>query len=507
MNRSKPESDHSSGPEAEIDHRPSDPGAKDAVLRGTASPSPTGDNSAEFARHTQISVGVAGWLRASGISTGLRLAWITGVTLLRLAIERGFGLVLSSPRRKRRQEAARAHIISRWVSLLSDLKGPFVKAGQFASLRHDIVSADVATALADLRDRVMPMQANQARAVIEQELGAPISDLLESFDPNPLGAASIAQAHRARLQDGSNVVIKVQYPWLRAALRADLRWLRWIVFIWLGRSRRNRSLMNGARFFEEFEASLKDELDFEREARAAVEIAGNLALENQVEVPTIVASHSTSRVLTMHYHPCVNIRDESGLERLGVDPAAIVEILARSYAKQIFVDGLFHADPHPGNLFILDEPEAAQRPRVLFVDFGLHRRLSPKLRRSLRLGIYALLQRDLEDFLVRMRELDMIAPQAEPDVRRAVSHMFERISEQGNSGSPIPVAGNQVLQLKDEAKALLQDTPGLQLPNDLLLYARTLSYLFAVGNELAPTTDVMKLSIPYLLQFLAERDS
>jgi ubiquinone biosynthesis protein len=206
----------------------------------------------------------------------------------------------------------------------------------------------------------------------------------------------------------------------------------------------------------------------------------------------------------MSFAPAVRIDDRAGLARLGVAPRAPLEILARAYAKQVFVDGVFHADPHPGNLFVLDEPEAGARPRVLFVDFGLSKRLSPELRRELRLGIYALLQRDLDAFVGGMQRMTMIAPGAEGAVRAAVASMFERMA--GGGASPLGLSGAGVMALKDEAKLLLQSTPGLQLPNDLLLYAKTLSYLFALGERLDPEVDLMKLTVPYLLKFLATRD-
>src|SRR5262249_48658546 len=156
--------------------------------------------------------------------------------------------------------------------------------------------------------------------------------------------------------------------------------------------------------------------------------------------------------------------------------------------SQIFVDGLFHADPHPGNLFVLDEPEAVSRPRVLFVDFGLSRRLDSALRSELRQGLYALLQRDVAAFVAGMQRMGMIAPGAEAGVRASVDAMFTRLASRGGA---LGMGGGAVLPLKDEAKALLQQTDGLQLPNDLLLYAKTLSYLFALGAELAPEVDVL----------------
>jgi len=266
------------------------------------------------------------------------------------------------------------------------------------------------------------------------------------------------------------------------------------------------TVLDWSRFFDEFESSLKEEMDFRIEARAAGEIADNLKDDPQVRVPHVVETHSSERVLTVYYHPCVNIVDRPGLARLGVSPRSILEILARAYSKQIFVDGLFHADPHSGNLFVIDEPRAAENPCVLFVDFGLQRRLSKELRTSLRKGIYALLQRDLDEFIQRMDELDMIAEGSQPAVRAAVEEMFQAIGKSSGTGSPLAVGGGRILDLKDQAKVLLEKTPGLQLPNDLLLYARTLSYLFALGEELDPEVDLMKISTPYLLRFLAEKE-
>jgi len=138
---------------------------------------------------------------------------------------------------------------------------------------------------------------------------------------------------------------------------------------------------------------------------------------------------------------------------------------------------------------------------VLFIDFGLSRRLDPALRDELRRGLFALLQRDPDAFVAGMERMGMIAPGAQGGVRAAVLEMFERMRDE--AASPLALSGDRILSLKDRAKALLQETPGLQLPNDLLLYARTLSYLFALGAELDPSVDLLKISLPYLMKFLA----
>ncbi len=416
------------------------------------------------------------------------------------------GLFAPQPSRVAGRRRALARIAVRWVALLGSLRGAYAKAGQFAASRPDRVPEEIVAALVALRDRLPPLPLAEIRPVIEAALEMPLEKAFADFEPTPLGAASIAQVHRATLADGTPVAVKVQYPWIQASLDADLAVIRTLARTALRRAARGRWKLDFERFFAEFAGGLADELDFEAEARAASEIAANLSGDPAIQVPRVIASHTRTRVLTMTYHPCTNIADADGLADRGVSPSRVIEIVARAYAKQMFQDGLFHADPHPGNLFVLDEADASHNPRVLFVDFGLHRRLSPELQKEMRQGIFALMQRDVDLFVERMNALDMIAPGAEDGVRRAVSNMLDRIAGQGGTDALMSAQGSQVLSLKDEAKQLLQETPGLQLPNDLLLYAKTLAYVFALGEEIAPDVDLMKISVPYLLQFLAVRD-
>ncbi len=443
-------------------------------------------------------------LRATGIeAAGRLLGWLIATALLE-ALGRWRELAGSSAEIAAQRERRRARAATRLARLLGDLKGPFVKAGQFAALRYDVLPAEARSAFEALADRVSPLPFARVRATLEAELGDRMR-AFASIDPIPLGTASIAQVHRARLADGREVAMKVQHPGLAAALPADLAVLRIalrLVLCWPP-VRRRLGALDAARLFDEFATGIADEYDFEREARIAREIAANLAEDPRVVVPAMIDALCTSRVLTMAYHAAIPILDRAALDARGVRPCDVLEVLARAYAKQVFVDGSFHADPHPGNLFVIDEPAAARAPRVLFVDFGLSRRLSPALRRGLRKGIFALLQRDADGFLAQMNELQMIAPGAEPGVRAALHAMFERVAREG---ATLALGAGAVLALKDEAKRLLQQTPGLQLPNDLLLFARTLSHLFALGESLDPEVDLMALSLPALMRFLAATD-
>lgn len=432
-------------------------------------------------------------LRRSGVEQAARLlACAAGIALRRA------GVAFARPgERDARLARWQTAATDRLVAALGALKGPFAKAGQFASIRHDVLPPEITERFAQLRDRVPPLPYAEIRAAVEAELGAPLEARFARFDERPLGAASIAQVHRAALPDGRDVAVKVRYPWLEASLRADLAIARAALraLLWVT----GRSAPDLDRIWSEFADGLRDELDFTREADVAAEIRDNLSDDPGIAVPQVFPSHSSRGVLTMEYFPTARVDDAEALARIGVDPVALVERIGRAYAKQVFVDGLFHADPHPGNLFAIDEPGAAQNPRLLFVDFGLSRRLDPELRDEMRRGIYALMQRDVDAFLAGMGRMRMIAPGAELAVRAAVEQMFERIG----GGGPLAVAGSRVLGLKDEAVALLQRTDGLQLPNDLLLYAKTMSYVFALGERIAPEADLMKLVLPYLLKYLA----
>ncbi len=450
-------------------------------------------------------LGRVGWglrfrLRTSGVEAATRLL-VWGLATAVSAFVGGLGDALAGSERGTRRAERRRRRVLHLVKILGVLKGPFAKLGQFASVRYDALTAQEREALSELQDRVPALPLSQVTAQLEAELGAPLDAHFRDFEAEPIGAASIAQVHRATTRSGEPVVVKVQYPWLEASLASDLRLVGWIFRVWSRwGGRRHR---HAGRLFDEFAAGVREEIDFDQEARAAAEIGRNLATESQIVVPRVYPTLSTQRVLTMTYHPAIPILDRDRQKRAGIEPAAVLHVLARAYAKQVFVDGLFHADPHPGNLFVVDEPEASRKPRVLFVDFGLCKRLAPDLQREMRVGIFALLQNDLEAFIGAMQRMEMVEPGAEASVRTALSAMFERVR---SDGSPLAMQGQQILALKDVAKQLLLDTEGIALPIDLLLYAKTLSYLFGLGALLDPEVDLMKISVPYLLQFLAKRD-
>ena len=262
--------------------------------------------------------------------------------------------------------------------------GPtFIKFGQMLSQREDIFPAEFAKELSALHDRVGTFPSDEARSIIEKDIGKPVSDLFASFDDRPMAGASMAQVHCATLLDGTRVIVKVQRPGIDAIVESDiavLRRLANLVSVTMP-SMRAFSLPD---LVEEFAASLRGELDFEREARNVVRFAEANRDERRVFIPKVFSEASSRRVLTMEHSSGHRMDD-------GATLAAQHELaseLMQLFLTGVFEHGVFHADPHPGNIFLLPDG------RICFHDFGAIGELSPRLQENLRQLFLAVMARD-----------------------------------------------------------------------------------------------------------------
>jgi ubiquinone biosynthesis protein len=330
----------------------------------------------------------------------------------------------------------------------------------------------------------------QIRAEIARALGS--CERFAWIDPVPLGTASIAQVHRARLRDGGEVAIKVRHPELTPERVArDVRGLRRAARLlrpWL----RGQDL---GPLLDEVGAALARELDLELEGRVAEEIARDLADEPRVRVPRVIWAASARSVLTLEYVPGVRLDDAAALAARGIAPEALVAIVASAYGRQVFGHGLFHADPHAGNLYLVDEP--APQPRVLFLDFGLAQRLSPALREELRLGFQSLLRRDTDALLAGLVRLSAVVPGRESQAREAIAAALDAGAAQALGAN---VAGIQ--SLKALGKSLVRTSGAFVVPRELLLWARTLAYVYNLAERIAPGADPMRHLLPHVLKFV-----
>src|SRR5712691_1092498 len=297
---------------------------------------------------------------------------------------------LGGPRQMERQHRRGA---ARALNVAVSLGGTLIKAGQFVSVRPDLVPAPYAQALAGLQDRVPAHPWSTIEAVIRRELGRPIREVFGAIDPEPVAAASLAQVHRAWLVDGREVAVKVQYPDLAGLIAADLATLESIATTLA-------KLEQGVRLqpiVEHLRTTLPLEADFRREARASGDLQAALAHRPDVLIPAVVAELSTERLLVTDFVAGIKITDRDALLAARIDPTAVARTLNEIYAEQILQLGYLHADPHPGNLLV--QPG----PRLVILDHGLTVQLQPHLVDALRAMVQALAD---GDFTALSRALD-----------------------------------------------------------------------------------------------------
>jgi ubiquinone biosynthesis protein len=365
------------------------------------------------------------------------------------------------------------------ADLVDDLEslGPtFVKLGQLLSTRADLLPDAHIEALARLQDDVEPVPFDEIRTVIEQELGARLSNVFDTFDEDPIASASLGQVHHAVLRDGREVAVKVQRPGIRTIIDRDLEVLHGVAGFLDGHT----DLGERYHFDEmiaEFERSLGRELDYRREAESLTELRQNLAGFDRLTVPEYVPGLTTSRVLTMDHVEGKKVTDVSQLARLDIDGGVLVDQLFRAYLQQMLADGFVHADPHPGNVLLTPDH------RLALIDVGMVIRLDPTTReRMLRL---LLAVADGEGDAAADVALAMGQPTAffdEEAFRRDVAALV------GSYHDLPPEESDAGRILAEMTRISGQD--GVRPPAELTLLGRTLLALDQVAEELAPGFDV-----------------
>ncbi len=368
--------------------------------------------------------------------------------------------------------------------VLERLGPTFVKAGQMLAMRPDYVPLEYAEALASLYDSVAPFPAAEAERLIEQELGAPLSRLFAEFDPEPIGAASLSQVYRALLPDGRPVAVKVQRPGIAEQVENDLE----LVAFLARRLERRRGASLSFRptvAAAEFAAYTHRELDFRLEARTAQRVRELFADDAAVFVPEVDWERTTARVLTMDLVEGARPAPGVELEQQGLDPGVLLGVGARAMFRQIFEFGLFHADPHPGNVLFLPGD------RVAFLDFGMFGRLSPRERRRMAFVFWSLVEGDYEQVAEQLLHLSTLAPGADPDGFRA--GLGDLVGEWYSSTSTRFSIARLLLR-----ELALGAHYGVVFPRQLMLLARALVTVESTANVIDPELTLADLARPYL---------
>jgi predicted unusual protein kinase regulating ubiquinone biosynthesis (AarF/ABC1/UbiB family) len=408
----------------------------------------------------------------------------------------------------------------RFRALALQMGGVMIKVGQFLSSRLDILPPEITDTLADLQDEVPAENFADIRQLAEQELGAPLADKFEWFDENPLAAASLGQAHRARLRvdEGSdfvNVVVKVQRLNIASIVDIDLSALK-RVGKWLMYYRPIREHADVPALLREFSTTVYEEIDYIKEAGNAETFFENFKDDKLVNVPRVVRSLSTLRVLTLEDVFAIKITDYDAITAAGIDRGEVARKLLDVYLEQIFEDGFFHADPHPGNLFVTPLPppknttkggkRKSARWQLTFVDFGMVGHVPENLRKGLRETVIAVGTRDAARLIKSYKELGFLLPGADTQaLEQASSAVFDRFW--GMSMSELRnVKPSDVHEIGHRVRDVMVETP-FQVPNDLLMLVRTVAILSGMCTGLNANFNLWQQLAPYASKLVEEEAS
>ena len=387
----------------------------------------------------------------------------------------------------------------RYRRLATRLGGVWIKVGQFLSARVDVLPESITAELAGLQDEVAPEPASAMRRVIEREFGRPVEVCYTGFENAPLASASLGQVHRARI-DGQAVVVKIQRPDIRRLLEVDLAALR-IVVGWLKRYRPVSRRADLDALVAEFSRTLWAEVDYLAEAEHARRFAAMFAGDAGVRVPRVYDEHTTQSVLTLEDVYAIKITDYAAIEAAGVSRAEVAQRLFRTYMHQIFVQGFFHADPHPGNLFV--EPNGASGWRLVFVDFGMVGQVSDEMRQGLRDLAIGLSLRDPDRLVGAYERLGILLPGADTRrLRQAERAMFDRLW--GKSMQELTrLDRREMRRMAHEFRDLVFELP-FQLPSDLLFLGRCVAILSGICTGLHPDFNLFEDLAPFARGWLDE---
>lgn len=374
---------------------------------------------------------------------------------------------------------------------LGELGPTFMKIGQFASTRPDIVPKPVIRELEQLQDRAPLIRFEDVRRTVEQELGAPLKELFLEFNPSPLAAASIGQVHYAVLHTGKPVVVKVQRPNISTVIQTDLEIMKDVVALIEQRFPRAKDYaLRG--MLGEFSGWLEKEMDYTLEGKNADKMAKGFEKDSQVIIPRIFWEFTTRRVLTMAYVDGVKLNDRQKIATLHYDEKTIAARISKALLQQILRDGFFHGDPHPGNIFVLSGG------RIAFVDFGIVGNLTPAMKRRFANLISALTRRNTKTMVKAMLQLGVVPQNVDLDcLRQDLDGMRKKHLDVPIGETSLPELVNDLLNMAFRHR--------IEIPSDFILLGKSLLTLEGIVHELDPTMSVAELAKPFRRQFIKER--
>lgn len=432
-------------------------------------------------------------------------------------------------RRNRKQRLQ--HTAASFRAVAVQMGGVLIKVGQFLSARVDILPPEFTHELEGLQDEVPAAAFPDIRRIVEQDFNQPILSKFVAFEETPLAAASLGQVHRARISmtpaeesdpttpasdkgnnSEYNVVVKVLRPKIEQLIETDLAALR-TVGAWLHRYRPIRKRANVPALLEEFTKIVFEEIDYLSEGRNAEIFAENFKQYPGVRVPGVYWTHTTRRVLTLENVFAIKITDYQAITDAGISRVAVASRLLDTYLKQIFEDGFFHADPHPGNLFVhplqntseVSQDETADW-ELTFVDFGMTGKVPPNLRQGLRELLIGVGTQDAGRVVKAYQMMDLLLPDTDLALlERAEGRVFEQFWGK-NMSELTAVSYQEMKELTDEFRDLIYEMP-FQVPQNVIFLGRCVGILSGMCTGMDPQFNLWDHLAPYARKILAEEAS
>jgi predicted unusual protein kinase regulating ubiquinone biosynthesis (AarF/ABC1/UbiB family) len=392
---------------------------------------------------------------------------------------------------------------------IARLQGLFIKIGQLISIMTNFLPEEFRAELEGLQDQVPPRPYSDVERRFREELGKAPRELFAEFDERPIASASIGQVHKARLPSGEQVAVKVQYPDIEEIVSIDLRALRRIfgVISWFVPYQGMEQL------YREIRAMVLQELDFRGEADNVERIAAQFTQRHGVAFPKVQRELSTARILTTEWIDGVKVSDRTRLNALGVDRSRLARQIVTAYCQQIFSDGVYHADPHPGNILVRKGPTGENT--IVFIDFGAVAEVSPKMRRGIVELIQAGIARDTPKVVRAMKEMGFIARGADPAIfDKVIDFMHQKFQDE------VQLESFSLKDVKFDPQKSLENLADLRrmdvsirdladhfhVPKEWILLERTVLLLMGLCTELDPTLNPVQVIRPYLEEFVLGKD-
>ncbi len=376
---------------------------------------------------------------------------------------------------------------------LIDLGPTFIKIGQALGTRADLLPLEYVKELATLQDQVPQFPTADAFARIESELGRPLHELYPEIDSEPIAAASLGQVYRARLRTGEEVAVKVQRPDLESIISFDIAILFRLVKLTNRFFPKANENADWEGMLREFYTTIHEEMDYVREGRNADRFRYNFRTWRAVRVPKIFWTHTSTRVLTLEFVRGTKVVDIDGLKAHRISPVKVNRLLIRTYLKQLLEDGFFHADPHPGNLLVMDSGHLA------FFDFGMVGRINPTLQSQMIDAFFHVVSRDVQGLGQDIINLNFLKPGVDPEtVRPVVEGLFKHYLS-------LKLGEVNFKELTYDLAEVMYEYP-FRLPANFTYVMRALMTLEGIGVVTDPEFSFFETAKPFAKEFMLRRE-